>query len=204
MVSTYPAFAPVLPVNQLKAGARGCSYARPHGPGPTWPVALVLAALPLGRTREKHPPLTRVTLEGQSSLYRALCVIKGLSYCDIFINKYSDMPVPALCSCCDRSGGVTLTCPVVLQCPRPTSALQLLSSACPTLEGQGEHASGPKGSMALQAWHRQGLAAATHWCQRLAVAAQPLSTEPARVPECSRPGQPGISCCSGESWAGTL
>lgn len=56
----------VLPAKQLQAGAHGCSCGQPHGPGPLWPVAPVLAVLPLGdrrrpqsqRTKEKYPPLT--------------------------------------------------------------------------------------------------------------------------------------------------
>ena len=44
-----------------------------------------------------------------------------------FINKCSDMPVSAPCSCCARSGLATL-CVTLAACPRPASALQLTES----------------------------------------------------------------------------
>lgn len=87
-----------------------------------------------------------------------------------FINKHSDVPVPALCSCCARSVlapvWVTLAQTLVLQCPGPASALQLAAQGLPChQQGHGESASDLKGThqalragWALQAWHRQELA----------------------------------------------
>lgn len=98
---------------------------------------------------------------------------KGVSYCDFFFNKHSDMPVSSLCSCCTRSGlatvCVTLAWPMALQYPKPASALQLAVQGLPChQQGNGESASdpqrhplGPEGRMGPASLARTG---AGHFC----------------------------------------
>lgn len=145
-----------------------------------------------------------------------------------FINKHSDMSLSVLCSCCTRFGlptvWVTLAQPMVLHCPRPASALQLAVQGLPCHQ-QGvvrvpqRHLPGPEGRMGpaslaqTRASHsfpadargllwQPGLSAQNSpVCTCLmALTAHPwlLTEGQVLVPKCSKPGQPGIFCCSDE------
>lgn len=197
-----------LPGNRLQAEPRGCSGPAPRG------HSSAAGPRPLGAGEgcclgDKRKAPTSLTLGGQSSLYRALCVTKGVSYCDFFllINVATCQPLcrapvapglawpccgsPLLSPWCCRAPArscLAAGCPGPALAPRahgPVAPAPLVPEARRPPRGAALPAppAGPHGARACSPWQIRG-------CR----CPGPRGAWPrVLVPQRSRPGQPGVS-----------